>query len=229
MALFLDTGDINLVRKFHRMGIINGVTTNPSIMFKAGVTGGMEGIKKRSLEIAELIAPYPLSVEIMNNETREDMIEEAKELAKWADNIVVKVPFHGPNGEMQNIEVIHELENKYNIRVNVTAMMSVQQCLLAAMAGGSYVSLFCGRVNDMGYNSTDEVRKLRKLLDDFNLKAQIIAASTRETINVAEWLHAGAHIVTVAPKPLEGMIVHPYTKETVKMFLDDAQKIRDSL
>src|SRR3989338_3461714 len=103
MVLFLDTGDINLIRKYHRMGIIQGVTTNPSIMFKCGVTGGMQGIKKRSLEIAELISPYPLSVEIMNNDSMEEMIEEAKEVAAWADNIVIKIPFHGPNGEMQNI------------------------------------------------------------------------------------------------------------------------------
>ncbi|MDP8212640.1 MAG: transaldolase family protein [Candidatus Zapsychrus exili] len=103
-------------------------------------------------------------------------------------------------------------------------MMSAQQCFLAAMAGASYVSLFCGRVNNMGYNSIDEIQKLRDLLDEHCLKAEIIAASTREVLNISEWLSAGAHIVTVLPKFLNGMLVHPYTKETVQMFLDDAAK-----
>jgi transaldolase len=229
MALFLDTGDIEIIKKYHKMGIIRGVTTNPTILFKGGVTGGMEGVKKRSIEIANLIAPLPLSVEITNNESPQKMIEEAKDIVKWAKNMVVKVPFHGPNGEMDNIEVIHELETKYNIRVNVTAMMSAQQCFLAAMAGATYVSLFCGRVNNMGYNSVEELKKLRKLLDDYKLKSEIICASTREVINIVEWLLAGGHIVTVVPDLMNGMIVHPYTKETVKMFLDDAKKIKNML
>jgi len=106
--------------------------------------------------------------------------------------------------------------------INVTAMMSAQQCFLAALAGATYVSIFGGRVNNMGYNCVDEIAKLRKLLDEFKLKAKIIAGSTREVLNVVEWLNAGAHIVTVVPKLIEGMIVHPYSKETVKMFLDDA-------
>jgi transaldolase len=225
MALFLDTGDINEIKKFMKMGIIRGITTNPTILFKCGVTGGMEGVKKTSIDIAELIAPYPLSVEITSNENPQDMIEEAKELSKWADNVVIKVPFHGPEGEMENIEVIHELETKHNVRVNVTAMMSAQQCFLAAMAGATYVSLFCGRVNNMGYNSIEELKKLRKLLDEYKLKSKIICASTREVLNVVEWLGAGGHIVTVLPELLHKMIVHPYTKETVKMFLDDAKKL----
>ncbi len=227
MALFLDTGDINLIKKYMDMGIIRGVTTNPTILFKCGITGGMVGVKKRSIEIANLISPYPLSIEITNNENIEKMIEEAKEFSKWAKNVIIKIPFHGPNGEMENIEVIHKLETKHDVRVNATAMMSAQQCFLAAMAGATYVSLFCGRVNNMGYNSIWELKKLRKLLDEYKLKSQIICASTREVLNIVEWLEAGGHIVTVLPELLQGMIVHPYTKETVKMFLDDAKKMNN--
>jgi transaldolase len=120
---------------------------------------------------------------------------------------------------------VHELEEKYNICVNVTAMMSAQQCFISAMAGATYVSLFGGRTNNMGYNVCSEIKKLRKVLDDFSLKAKIIIGSTREVLNVIEWLEAGAHIVTVVPKILEGMIVNPYTKETVQQFLKDAKSI----
>ncbi len=223
MAIFIDTGNIDEIKMYHKMGIIRGVTTNPTILLKCGVTGGIEGIKNRTLEIAELIKPYPLSVEVTTN-VRRDMISQAKEFASWAENINVKITIHGPNGELDNMEVIHELETVHNIRVNVTAMMSGQQCLLAAMAGATYVSLFGGRVNNMGYDSRAEITKTREVLDLLGLNAQIIIGSTREVLNVFEWLHAGAHIVTVTPDLLKGMIVHPYSKETVQMFLNDAAK-----
>ncbi|MFH1840225.1 MAG: transaldolase family protein [Nanoarchaeota archaeon] len=229
MALFLDTGNIETIKKYLRMGLLKGVTTNPTILLKEGVTGGMEGVKRKSVEIAQLIYPYPLSIEITNNGSKEEMINEAIELSKLGDNINIKIPFHGPNGEMDNIEVIHELETKHDIRVNATAMMSVQQCFLAAMAGATYVSLFCGRINNMGYDTIKELSNLRMLIDEYKLKAKIICASTREVINVTDWLSAGGHIVTVIPKFVDGMIVHPYTKETVKMFLDDAEKIKNQL
>jgi transaldolase len=108
-------------------------------------------------------------------------------------------------------------------------MMSAQQCLLAAMAGATYVSLFGGRVANMGYNPCEEITRLRKVLDNFNLKAKIIIGSTREVLNIIEWLGAGAHFVTVVPNLLEGMIVHPYSKETVRQFLNDAAKIETQM
>ena len=228
MAIFLDSGNIAEIQKYLKMGILRGVTTNPSILLKDGVKGGMAGIQKRTIEIAQMIHPLPFSVEVTSND-RDEMIRQAREFAGWADNIVVKVTIHGPHGELDNLEVIHVLETKHNIRVNVTAMMSAQQCFLAAMAGATFVSLFCGRVNNMGYNSIEEVRKARQLFDQFGLKAKIICASTREVLNVVEWLAAGGHIVTVLPKLLEDMIVHPYTKETVQQFLRDAQKVGEIL
>jgi len=228
MAIFLDSGDVKEVEKYMRMGIIRGVTTNPTILLKDGVKGGITEIKKREVEIAKIINPYPLSVEVTTNE-KDKMIEQAREFSQWAENINVKITIHGPNGELDNLEVVHLLETKYNVRVNVTAMMSAQQCLLAAMAGATYVSLFGGRVNNMGYNTCIEIRKLRKVLDDFSLRAKIIIGSTREVLNIIEWLESGAHIVTVAPKFLEGMIVHPYSKETVQQFLRDAKRTEEML
>ena len=225
MAIFIDTGKIEDIKEFHRMGIIRGVTTNPTILLKDGVTGGWEGIKERMTEIAALINPLPLSVEVTTNDP-EGMIAEAKELSALAENINIKITIHGPEGETENLEVIHELENVHDIRVNVTAMMSAQQCLLAAMAGASYVSIFGGRVNNMGYDSCDEIARLRRLLDKFELKSKIIVGSTREVLNIVEWLDSGAHIVTATPSLIKGMIVHPYTKETVQMFLRDGAKLR---
>ena len=226
MAIYLDTGNLSEIEAFHKMGIIRGVTTNPTILLREGVTGGMVGIRKRTQQIAEMIAPLPLSVEVTSND-RLEMIEQAIKFCEWADNINVKITIHGPHGELLNLEVIHELEKQKNIRVNVTAMMSAQQCFLAAMAGATWVSIFGGRVNNMGYNSCGEITRLRKLLDQFGLQAQIIVGSTREILNITEWLEAGAHIVTVSPDLLKGMIVHPYTKETVQMFLRDAEKVNE--
>jgi transaldolase len=228
MAIFLDTGNIKEIERFHRMGIIRGVTTNPTILLKDGVKGGMKGIKERTIAIARIVHPLPVSVEVTTND-KEKMLAQALEFARWADNIVVKITIHGPNGELDNLEVIHQLEVKHDVRINVTAMMSAQQGLLAALAGASYVSLFGGRINNMGYNAVGEIQKLRKLLDDFSLKSQMIIGSTREVLNITEWLCAGAHIVTVLPGLLETMIVHPYSKETVQMFLADAAKTEKKL
>lgn len=223
MAIFLDTADLTEIKRFHRMGIVRGVTTNPTIMLKQGVTGGMRGLESRSKEIASLIAPLPLSVEVTTNDPGQ-VLDQARTFASWADNIVVKVTIHGPEGELENMEIIHDLETTHDVRVNVTAMMSAQQCFLAAMAGATYVSIFGGRVNNMGYNACGEIARLRKLLDQFSLKAQIIVGSTREVLNIIEWLEAGAHIVTALPSLIEGMLVHPYSKETVQMFLRDGAK-----
>lgn len=227
MAIFLDTGKIDVIKKYHSMGIIRGVTTNPTIMVKDGITGGMDGIKKESIKIAELIHPYPLSVEVTNNDP-DDMVKQAVEFAAWADNINVKITIHGPNGELDNLRVIHELEKDHDVRINATAMMSAQQCFLAAMAGATFVSIFGGRVNNMGYDSREEIARLRDLLNEFDLPAKIIVGSTREVVNIIEWLEAGAHIVTVIPKFIDGMIVHPYSKETVQMFLKDGATFENS-
>jgi transaldolase len=223
MPIFLDTADLKEIKRFHRMGIIRGVTTNPTILLHQGFKGGMRELEARAKEIAGLIAPLPLSVEVTTNDPAK-MIEQARTFAGWAENLVVKITVHGPEGELENMEIIHDLETVHNVRVNVTAMMSAQQCFLAALAGATYVSIFGGRVNNMGYNACGEIARLRRLLDGFNLQSQIIVGSTREILNVTEWLEAGAHIVTVLPHLLEGMLVHPYSKETVQMFLRDGAK-----
>lgn len=224
MSLFLDTSNSAEIERFHRMGLISGVTTNPSILLKEGVNGGMCDLECRMKQVAELVDPLPVSVEVTSNDPEEAM-RQALIFSSWGKNVVIKVTIHGPNGELDNLELIHRLEHEYRIPVNVTAMMNAQQCYLAALAGATYVSIFAGRMNNMGYNACDEITRLRRVLDRAGLKAQIIAASTREILNVIEWIDAGAHIVTVLPDLLKGMIVHPYTKETVQQFLRDGAAI----
>ena len=221
-GIFLDSSDVKEISNFHQMGIISGVTTNPTIMVKDGV----KDFKARSIEIAELVDPLPVSVEVLSNNP-DEMIHQALEFSSWAPNINVKIPIHGPNGEMDNLRFVSTLEDAMDVRVNVTAMMSVQQAFLAAQAGATYVSLFGGRINNMGYPSTEEIKKLRILLTEFGLDSKIIVGSVREAMNVMQWLISGAHIVTVPPEFIETMIVHPYSKETVQMFLDDAKVLNE--
>ena len=223
-GIFLDTGRLEEISKYHALGVIRGVTTNPTILVKEGVPSGWEGIEKRVKEIAHLVDPLPVSVEVTTNDPK-GMVEQALLFTTWAKNINVKIPIHGPEGGSDNLKVVHELESRHNVRVNVTAAMSAQQCLLAAMAGATFVSLFGGRVNNMGYDSRQEVRRLRSLLDSFGLPAKIIGASTREALNIVEWFEAGADIVTAVPQFLEVMLVHPYSKETVRQFLEDGARL----
>ncbi len=226
MAVFLDTIKMEDVKKFHALGIIRGVTSNPVILLKENICGDMDEVKDEILRVAKFIHPYPLSVEVTNNDSA-DMIAQAKVFAGWADNINVKIPVHGPNGELDNLRVITELESKHNIRVNCTATMSAQQAFLAAETGATYVSIFGGRINDMGYDSCVEIKRLRVLLDQHSLKSKIIVGSTREAFNIAQWLEAGAHIVTAPPEILEKVLIHPMTIKTVREFVDAGKKIEE--
>lgn len=217
--IFLDTSNIEEIAKFMDMGIIRGVTTNPTILHKEGITD----INRAIANIAKLVYPHTVSAEV-TKEGPGEIILQAQRLHDLSDNVVVKIPIHGPHGE-DYLRTIYELQSNYGIPINVTAMMSAQQCLLAAYAGAYYVSLFGGRVNNMGYNATEEIEKLRRVLDDGQFKSQIIVGSVREPLNIIEWLLAGADIITVPPAMLDAMRVHPYTKETVQQFMKDAENL----
>jgi transaldolase len=222
MGIFLDTGNIDEIRRFHALGVIRGVTTNPSILVRDGLSGDWSALERHSRTIAQIVDPLPVSVEVTTNDQKE-MREQAIEISGWADNINVKITIHGPEGGTENLGLVHELETEQDVRVNVTAMMSAQQCVLAAMAGATYVSIFGGRVNNMGYDSREEIARTRQLLDAFDSPSKLIVGSTREALNIIEWFEAGADIVTALPGLLEVMLVHPYSKETVQMFLRDGK------
>ena len=163
--IFLDSSNHPEIERFYEFGIISGVTTNPTIMKKDGVTDFYSHMK----EIAEYLFPLPVSVEVTSNIFGK-MMQQAQDLSKLSSNINIKIPIHGPQGEIDNLVLINQLK-QLGIEVNATAMMNAQQCLLASLAGATYVSIFGGRVNNMGYDSCQEISKLRNLIDRFNLKS----------------------------------------------------------
>lgn len=224
--LFIDSSNPEVIETFLKMGIISGVTTNPTIMFKEKFATTEKEAEKHSIKLANLIHPLPISLEVTTNDA-DGMVEQAKYLQELAENVVVKIPIHGPKGELHNLEVINKL-SKMGIRINSTAIMSPIQGLMAALAGAEYVSLFGGRLANIGHDAPKEFRKLRDLLDLHAPESKIIAASTREAYNVTEWLLAGCDIVTVIPDLMKIFLVHPYTKETVQMFLDDGAKLKEA-
>jgi len=223
--LFLDTADKAQISALYRAGLISGVTTNPTILCRAGIQHRYH--KDWCEQVCDVIQPTPLSYEVTSDDLC-NMLTEAQTIADWGDNMVVKVPIHGilRKGVLGNIGMISNLERIYNIRVNVTAMMTAQQCYLAALAGATYVSLFGGRVADMGGNVEQEIRRFIELRDRESLKAKLIVGSVRDAINVIDWLVAGADIVTVPPQYFTKMVWHPYTAETVQQFLRDAANVQ---
>ncbi len=210
MAIFVDSSKYHEIRKYCDWGICSGVTMNPKILADDGAMTP-EQMEKETRRIAELVKA-PVSVELVS-ETTSQMLEEARVYHAWEpDYIVIKVPMC-PAG----MPVIHTLTQE-NIRTNVTCMMNFNQAYLAALAGATYVSLFIGRVKDMGYDPLPTVEQVRQSLDREGLRAQIIAGSIRHPQDVSDALRAGAHIVTVTPPVLEKMIQNPQTDRTIAEF-----------
>jgi transaldolase len=217
MEIFLDTARIEEVTKWLAQGVIDGVTTNPSIMLKDGVYDIEAGAKA----IAALLGDLPLSVEVITNDL-DEMLAQARTFASWAKNIVVKIPVINESGT-PCFGVVKTLESS-GIRVNVTAMLSFGQMMLAAKAGATYISLFGGRVADEGQPMGDVIRMTRRWLDDWGRKSKIIVGSVREVMNIQEAASAGAHVVTIPPQFLTRLADHKYTRFTVGEFVRDGQK-----
>jgi transaldolase len=217
MEIFLDTANIEQIDKWLAQGVIDGVTTNPSIMLKDGVYDIEAGAKA----IAALLGDLPLSVEVITNDL-DEMLAQARTFAGWAKNIVIKIPVINESGT-PCFGVVKTLESS-GVRVNVTAMLSFGQMMLAAKAGATYISLFGGRVADEGQPMGDVIRMTRRWLDDWGFKSKIIVGSVREVMNIQEAATAGAHIVTIPPQFLARLADHKYTRFTVGEFVRDGQK-----
>ncbi len=217
MEIFIDSASITEIKKWLEMGIADGVTTNPSIMLKDGVYDMEKGAK----QIAALINPRPVSVEVTTNDL-DEMVIQAKELAGWGSNIVVKIPVINQEGE-PCFGVIKQLEDE-GIRVNATAAMSLGQVILTAKAGATYISIFGGRVGDEGGDVSQVIRNSVDWLERWDLNSKIIVGSIRSVADVLQAAIAGAHIITIPPQFLTRMADHRYTRETVRQFVDDGQK-----
>jgi transaldolase len=217
MKVFVDSADQKQIAQWLEQGVVDGVTTNPSIMFKDGVTDIEEGARSLSGMLGDL----PLSVEVTTND-RAAMLEEARQFASWARNIVVKIPVVNEYGE-SCLGVIHRLSQE-GIAINTTAILSFNQAILAAKAGATYVSIFAGRVADEGNDPAVVIHNVRRWLDDWEFSTRIIVGSIRTVMDIQNAALAGAHIITVPPQFLPKMVDHRYTRETVRQFVQDAQK-----
>jgi transaldolase len=217
MQIFIDSANFKEIEQWLRQGVIDGVTTNPSIMLKDGVFDIEEGARR----LSKLLRDRPVSVEVTTNDPKE-MVEQARVFADWARNVVVKIPVITEDGK-SCLEVINTLV-KEEVAVNCTAILSFNQAILAAKAGATYVSIFTGRIADEGGDPSVVVRNARQWLDAWAYPSRIIVGSIRSTMDVQNAALAGAHIVTVPPQFLSKMIDHKYTRETVRQFNQDAEK-----
>ncbi|WP_437553917.1 transaldolase family protein [Sorangium sp. So ce367] len=205
---FLDSSNPAEIKELFSWGVLSGVTTNPLILAR---DAGCVDLERRIREVLATSAG-PVSVEL-TSEDEAAMLDEARGYHAWApERICVKVPFSDVG-----LKVTHALA-KRGVRTNVTCVMSFNQAYLAALAGGAYVSIFSGRIRDMGYAATPVIERTRARLDRERLGAEIIVGSIRHLMDVNEALDAGAHIVTVPPAILRKMLHNPKTEETIREF-----------
>lgn len=209
MKLFVDTGDIEEVRKAFEWGILDGVTTNPTLIAKTG-----KGFKETVLKICELVPSGEISAEVVSTDY-EAMLKEALEIASWHPNIVVKVPLIEPG-----VKLVRTLSDK-GIKTNVTLVFSVSQALLAAKAGATFISNFVGRVDDISDDGMDAVADTVAMVSNYGFKSQVLVASVRHPLHVVQAVQAGAHIATMPFKVMQALFKHPLTDIGLKRFLDD--------
>jgi transaldolase len=212
MKLFLDTANTKEIREAMAWGVIDGITTNPTLVAR-------EGRDFRSLlaEICQLV-PGPVSAEVISTEAAE-MIAEARELAAIAPQVVIKVPVT-PDG----LKAVAELK-KSGIKTNVTLVFSFNQALLAAKAGAAYISPFLGRLDDLGHDGVALVGQICTILRSYNLQSEVIAASIRHPLHVVQVAAVGADVATVPFSVLKSMFKHPLTDLGIERFLADWQAV----
>jgi|SRR5580704_12544183 transaldolase len=217
MQIFIDSANESEILHWLRQGVVDGVTTNPSIMWK----DGMYDLESAAKRICGLLGERPLSIEVTSNDHVE-MLSQARTFATWGHNIVVKIPVVNEFGE-SSLDVINELAGE-GIRVNSTAILSFNQAILAAKAGGTYLSIFAGRIADEGNDPTETIRNVRRWLDDWDFTAKIVVGSVRTVMDIQNAALSGAHVITVPPPFFSKMIDHKYTRDTVRQFNRDAEK-----
>jgi len=216
VKFFIDTANLDQIKEYQDLGILDGVTTNPTLLAREGADP-IEQLKK----ICEIV-DGPVSGEVIGL-TTEEMVNEARELSKIAPNIVVKIPF-----TKDGIKAVKILEPE-GIKTNVTLVFSQNQVLIAAKAGASYISPFIGRLMDNGQNEIDMIWESMEILNAYNFKSELIVASVRNARHVIESAKMGAHIATIPFDVLEKMFKHPNTDKGLEAFLKDWEKLQGEL
>ena len=208
MKIFLDTANIDEIKEGASWGIVDGVTTNPSLIAKE-----KRDFKQVVKEICDIV-DGPISAEVISEDS-EGMISETKELVKIHKNIVIKIPM-----TVEGLKAVSKL-SKEGIKTNVTLIFSPNQALLAAKAGATYVSPFLGRLDDVGSQGMDLVRTIVEIFFNYDYDTEVIAASIRHPLHVVDAALAGAHIATIPMKVLQQMVKHPLTDKGIESFMND--------
>lgn len=208
MKFFLDTADVSAIKTVNELGVVDGVTTNPTIISREG--RDFETVIKEICQIVD----GPVSAEV-TGVTAEEMITEARDIAKWADNIVVKIPM-----TMEGLKAVNVL-SKENIKTNVTLIFTISQGLMAIKAGATFISPFVGRLEDIGTDAYQLISDLREIIDFYGFDTEIIAASIRNTVHVENVAKRGAHIATIPDTVFDKMTKHPLTDSGLTQFMQD--------
>jgi len=215
MKLFVDTADLNEIREAKALGVVAGVTTNPTLLAK----NGNGDVKATIQEICSIFPDSPVSMEVMS-EDAEGMIKEGEEFATWADNVYVKIPFC-----IEGMKAVSALTAK-GIRTNVTLVFSSAQALLAANAGASFISTFVGRLDDIGHDGTVCTAEIVNMLNNYNFPSEVLAASIRHPLHVIQAAESGCDIATIPFGVLKKMYNHPLTESGIAGFKKDWEQFK---
>lgn len=213
MKIFLDTANLSAIKMYNDMGLVDGITTNPSLMAKEG------GDPQKVMEEIVKIIKGDVSLEVLSVETN-GMLEEGRRLRKYGNNVVVKCPLT-PDG-LKACKIL----TSEGIPVNVTLCFSVNQAILAAKAGAKYVSPFIGRLDDNGQDGMNLIKEMHEVFQNYKFTTQILVASVRHPMHVVEAAKIGADVVTLPPDVLGKMLKHPLTDVGLKNFLADWEKLK---
>ena len=212
MKIFLDTANVESIEKYNELGVVDGITTNPTLLSKE--KGNPIKTMKKIVEIMK----GPVSLEVVAIDF-DKMMEESLKLAKYGENVIVKIPM-----TMDGLKVVHALTKK-GIKTNVTLIFSANQALLAAKAGATYVSPFIGRLDDIGSEGLNLVSEIVQIFASYDISTQLLVASVRHPLHVIEVAKMGADVVTLPPDILDKMIRHPLTDKGLDSFLSDWKKL----
>jgi len=212
MEFYIDTADVPQIRKYWDMGVIDGVTTNPTLIARAG-----RNFDEVIREITGIVKG-PISVEAVCTMSG-DLVEEARCLAEFGEHVVVKIPMTD-----EGLKAVKQL-SALGIKTNVTLVFSSAQALLAAKAGATYLSVFVGRLDDRGQDGMGVVYEVCRMLDNYDLRTKVITASIRHPRHVVEAALAGSHVATIPPDILDKMLRHPLTDEGVRLFAQDWSRV----